>query len=105
MPGADGFPAEWYKTFRDSIAPTLKNCFNQNLKVGQTPPSWKQTVISFIPKTGTDKTKCHSYRPISILTVDYRLFASILARRMENILPDLTDTDQTGFVKNKLLTT
>lgn len=101
MPGADGYPSEWYETFREIIIPVLKECFNYVLQGGETPLSWRQAVISVIPKTGKDKTECSSYRPISVLNMDYRLFASILAKHMENIIPDLIDTDQTGFVQNR----
>lgn len=101
MPGADGYPSEFYKLFREIILPMLKESFNYVLNGGEPPVSWRQAVISVIPKPGKDKTNCSSYRPISVLNIDYRLFASILAKRLEDIIPDLIDTDQTGFVKHR----
>lgn len=101
MPGADGYPSIWYKTFREILVPILKKCFNYVLRGGETPLSWRQALISVIPKPGKDNTECSSYRPISVLNIDYRLYASILAKRMEDIVPDLIDTGQTGFVKHR----
>lgn len=71
------------------------------LKGGETPVSWNQAIISVIPKVGKERTGCSSYRPISVLNINYRLFASIIAKRLENIIPDSIDTDQTGFIKNR----
>ncbi len=61
----------------------------------------EQIIISVIPKEGKDPLECNSYRTISVLNIDYRLYTSILAKRLEYILPDLIDTDQTGFVKQR----
>uniref|UniRef100_A0A3B4EY79 Reverse transcriptase domain-containing protein n=1 Tax=Pundamilia nyererei TaxID=303518 RepID=A0A3B4EY79_9CICH len=99
-PGADGYPSEWYKAFRTQVTPVLLNCFNHTLRTGVAPQSWREAVISIIPKDGKDTKECSSYRPISILNVDYKLFASILAKRLESIIPELIDLDQTGFVSN-----
>lgn len=41
------------------------------------------------------------YRPVSVLNTDYKLFALVMEKHLENIIPDLTDSDQSGFVKNK----
>lgn len=101
MAGEDGYPAEWYKYFRHLLIPELKNCFNYVLTGGEIPPSWKRAVISVIHKPGKDKTECGSYRPISVLNIDYRVFTTILAKRFESVIPELTDTDQSGFVQNR----
>uniref|UniRef100_A0A3P9LA26 Reverse transcriptase domain-containing protein n=1 Tax=Oryzias latipes TaxID=8090 RepID=A0A3P9LA26_ORYLA len=100
-PGQDGFPAEWYKCFRAQLTPKLCKICNWVLQKGTIPSSWRDAIISVIPKEGKDKLDCKQYRPISVLNVDYKIFMSILARRIEKILPSLIHLDQTGFIHQR----
>lgn len=71
------------------------------LKEGEIPHLWREAIIFVIPKEGKDEQECSSYRPISVLNQDYRLFTAILARRLEVILPEIIHLDQTGFIKHR----
>ena len=79
----------------------MKTTYNHVLETGIVPLSWKEAVISAIPKEGKDKLDCGSYRPISVLNQDYKIFTHILAKRIENILPQIISLDQTGFIQQR----
>lgn len=54
--------------------------------------------MSIISKEGKELSDCGSFRSISVLNVDYKLFTAILAKRLEKILPQLIHTDQAGLM-------
>lgn len=98
----DGFTSEWYKEMQDQLIPTLVRAFNCVLKEKIIPPSWRDAIISVIPKEGKDKLDCGNYRPVSVLNIDYKLFTAIFSQRLEKILPDIIHQDQTGFIKHRM---
>lgn len=77
--------------------------FNDILKTGLWPDTWNSAIISVLYKEGKDPELCSSYRPISLLNVDQKIFTTIIAKRLSNILPKIINLDQTGFVKDRLL--
>lgn len=96
-PGSDGFPAEWYKVFEKELSPLLLRTFNYVIGTGNTPPSWREAIISVLPKPEKDRKHCQNHRPISMLNVDYKIFTSIISNRLKSFIQDIIDEDQTSF--------
>lgn len=100
-PGPDGFPIEFYRKFMDRIAPLLLKMLLYSVDTASLPQTMSQASISLILKKNKDPLSCGSYRPISLLNVDYKMLAKLLAMRLETVLPSIISPDQTGFIKNR----
>ncbi len=100
-PGTDGFPVEYYKEYIDIIAPVLTNVYEEAFQTGSLLPSLNDALISLIPKKGRDHTDRASFRPISLINVDSKILAKVLALRLETVLPYIIHTDQVGFIKGR----
>uniref|UniRef100_A0A4W5RYX9 Reverse transcriptase domain-containing protein n=1 Tax=Hucho hucho TaxID=62062 RepID=A0A4W5RYX9_9TELE len=100
-PGPDGYSTEFYKKFISKIAPILIEMYNDAFVNGALPHTLTQATICVILKKNKDPLDCASYRPISLLNVDYKILAKILATRLETVLPSIISPDQTGFIKNR----
>ena len=68
-PGRDRFPAEFFKTFADTLSPLLLNIFNESLQSGSLPLTLRQATISLTLKKNEDPLSCTNYRPISLCFV------------------------------------
>nr|XP_033799899.1 uncharacterized protein LOC117360313 [Geotrypetes seraphini] len=96
-PGPDGFGSEYYKILSDQISPALAGAFNAlSESRGLGTPNMAHVVL--LPKPGKDPAQVGSYRPISLLNQDAKLFAAILARGLNAFLPLLVHEDQADFV-------
>lgn len=73
--------------------PLLFRCFNHTHEEGQSPQSWNKAVISIIRKEGKDKGEYSSYTAISILNMDYKLFASIMTEKIEHTVSEMIYPD------------
>ncbi|XP_072337806.1 uncharacterized protein [Scyliorhinus torazame] len=104
-PGPDGFPVEFYRKYVDLLAPLLVGTFNEAREGGTLPSTMSEATISLILKRDKDPLQCGSYRPISLLNVDAKLLAKVLATRIEDCVPGMIHEDQTGFLKGRQLNT
>lgn len=103
-PGPDGIPPEFYLTFWHLIGPLLFDMIQYSIKEGSFFRDVNSALISLLLKKGKDPTDCSSYRPLSLLNADLKIYAKLLARRLQVHMTQLVHCDQTGFIKSRLAT-
>lgn len=98
-PGNDSFPAKFYKRYAQCLVAPLTQTFNELLTSGLVPPSWSKASVIVLPKKDRNPLDVRSYRPISLLNCDYKLFTTVLTKRLNSIIASYIHTDQTGFIQ------
>ena len=97
---ADPIPVPVLKQIAVQVAPFLAELFNRSLITGQFPGIYKSAFITpLIKKAGMDVSDCHSYRPISNLSVISKLLERLVARQLMEYLRsnDLLPTFQSAY--------
>ena len=79
----------------------MLSMFNQSYSSGHLPETLNQAFICLPHKKGKDPLCSQSYRPISLLNLDFKILAKILARWLKNLLPDLVLSDQARFIRSR----
>ena len=102
-PGLDGFPAKFYKIFWKELQTFILRALNESYQKGILPPSFRQTVISCLPKGNKPRDDLKNWRPISLTSVLYKMATSAIASRLKKVLPDLISNCQTGFTKGRFI--
>ena len=102
-PGPNGLPAEYYKALEETTTPHFKKLVDYIESRGEM-DSWKEVHSSLIHKAGMERKQIKNYRAISLLNVDYKIYATIWTTRLKKIVTEIIHKDQTGFIpKRKLL--
>ena len=83
--GNDGTPAEFYKTFCNSVGVFVTEVINHSFELGQMSNSQKQAVSTLIDKKGRDRMVLENWRPISLINVDSKIVTEVIANGMKNI--------------------
>lgn len=101
-PGPD--TAIFYKLNKELIKGTLTMVMNRVLERQQVPRSWREANITLIPKEATDIKPPKNYRLISLLNLDYKIFAVILAESLNFFLQIYIAEEQVGFLPGRHIT-
>ena len=97
-PGLDAIPAELLQASgKDGLA-MITDILNIAYTDGIIPSHWRIGNISPVFKKG-DRSECGNYRPITLLRTLDKLYAAVLAQRLDNALHD--HPEQYGFCKSK----
>ena len=81
--GADGILAEYFKALLvdEACISWLIGCVNSCWEGRCVPSEWRLAQVSMIHKKGRVDA-CENYRPISLLSVGYKVYAALLHKRL-----------------------
>jgi hypothetical protein len=102
-PGLDGISADFYKFFWIDISETVLDSINHAFVKNEMSRDQRTGLISLSPKKNKLRTLLKNWRPITLLSVDYKLLAKSLALRLKTILPDFIDESQFGYIKDRYI--
>ena len=103
VPGIDGITSEFLKVFwgnlKHFVAKALNCCFTK----GRLSISLRQAIISCLPKTEKDRSLIKNWRPISLLSVIYKMASGVIAQHLKGTLDGIISKCQTGFIKGRFI--
>ena len=84
--GLDNIPPElWKALLHDQDAcEWLRTFCDMRWRLQRTPEAWHTARVTAIFKKG-NPAACENYRPISLLSIGYKIFAFILLRRLKSV--------------------
>ena len=86
----------------EELGPYFNKALNEIFKREELSYSQKLSVISLIHKKN-EKDSLKNFRPISLTNVDYKIIAFVFAKRLQNILPQLINENQTAYIKGRYI--
>ncbi|KAJ1197470.1 hypothetical protein NDU88_001328 [Pleurodeles waltl] len=99
--GLDGLMAAFYNESAPLLAPHLQAMYEDSLACGILPPSLKEALIVTILKPDKDTQCCGSYRPRSMINLDDKTLANLIASQVLPLLSSAVRPDQSGFVPGR----
>jgi hypothetical protein len=102
-PGLDGISTDFYKFFWIDINDILLQSINYAFEKGEMSTDQKLGIITLSPKKNKLRKYLKNWRPITLLTVDYKILAKALATRLKTILPEYIDESQFGYIKDRYI--
>lgn len=96
-PGSDGLTVEFYIYFWQILKDILLHLYKTIEQEQIMSRTMRHGLISLIYKKG-DRRELKNWRPISLLNVDYKILARVMANRLKYVLPNIISPNQTSSV-------
>ena len=102
-PGSDGLSSEFYKVFWDDINLDVVASINCSFEKRQMSICQNRGIITLVPKKDKPTHLLRNLRPTSLLTTDYKIATKAIAKRVEAVLPNVINANQTGYIKGRFI--
>ena len=103
-PGLDGLTAEFYQKFWPLLEQYYHLMILESYENKMLPESVRKAVLAILYKKG-DRTNLKNYRPLSLMNIDYKIIATVLAKRMQTVIKKVINQDQTAYIKGRYIGT
>ena len=100
-PGPDGVWNTMLKKLPETFMVQLLRLFNMTWEKSAVPRSWKYGIVVPILKSGKDKKRVLSYRPITLTSAISKLFEKMMAERMHHLLGDRMSARQAAYKRGR----
>jgi hypothetical protein len=101
-PGPDGIMIELFKTFWHLVGPDYLSMIKRTLVDANLPSSIVRGLITLLHKGG-DHLPLGNYRPITLLNCIYKFFTKLLQRRLQPVLVEVINPDQSAFLPRRYI--
>ena len=102
-PGIDGFSTNFYKFFWIDIKILLYESYVYSFQNNLLTNEQRIGILNLLPKKDKDLRKLQNWRPVSLLTTDYKILTKALAIRLQKVIPNIIESDQVGYIKNRYI--
>ena len=100
-PGIDGWNCELMQFFWSKLGTLYFEAMQWAIVTKNLHVSAKRGIVLLIPKKDRDPLELKGWRPLTMLSVCYKILAKTLARRIKPVLNELISECQTGFLEKR----
>ena len=102
-PGIDGFSAEFFKFFWPYLKHFILKSLNFAYERGELSISLRSSIVSCILKGNKSCEYLKNWRPISLLSVPYKIASLTIANRLKEVLESIISKSQSGFITGRFI--
>ena len=98
-PGLDGFTVNHLRVFWDDLKTLTTNALNSSFGTTLT-PTLKKAIVKLLRKGTKDPTISGNYRPISLLSIFYKLASCAITQRIKPAVERIIGRQQKAYIKH-----
>ena len=102
-PGADGLTTNFFKFFCTDIKDIVLDSFNEICQSKNMSQFQKRAILNLQPKGDKDIRYLKNWRPVSLLSTDYKILTKALAMRLQKVIYKIVNPDQVGYIKGRYI--